>query len=136
MDVHIMKWPFVAAAIGLTLHGIEEIWTGFYALDSFSLTVFGPLLGMSSAQSTFIVFQVMLWLMFLICYLLLFTERWRFLPLGILGFFLFFELHHVVKAILIGGYYPGMITALILPIIGMYYWKALVFSIRAASKKM
>ena len=45
---------------------------------------------------------------------------------GVIGFFLFFEVHHIVEAVIVGGYYPGLVTALLLPIVGFFFWKELI----------
>ena len=42
------------------------------------------------------------------------------------GIIFIYELHHLYKAVLTGGYYPGLITALLFPVIGYFYWRELL----------
>jgi len=46
--------------------------------------------------------------------------------LTFLGLVFIFELHHLIKAVISLSYYPGMITGLLFPIIGFFYWKELI----------
>ncbi|MEK7063342.1 MAG: HXXEE domain-containing protein [Patescibacteria group bacterium] len=104
-------------------HGVEEYLTGFYNLDAWDEWVFGLLPFTSIHEAMFATFEVMLWLMFVVFLLSLLSERVRFYLLGVAGIIYVFELHHVVKAILVGGYYPGLITSLAFPVIAFFFWK-------------
>lgn len=37
-----------------------------------------------------------------------------------------FELDHVIRAIAIGGYYPGLVTAVAILLFAIPYWRALL----------
>lgn len=106
-------------------HGLEEYLTGFYATDNVSRFFFGYAENMTSLQSSFLTFQVMIGILMIVAYLLL-TKRWVLQIATFFGLLFFFELHHFVKAISVGGYYPGLITALFFPILGFLYWKELL----------
>jgi len=42
---------------------------------------------------------------------------------------LVFELWHIYKAVSVGGYYPGLYTGLLLPIVGYFYWRELIVNL-------
>ena len=109
-------------------HGIEEILTGFYNIDSQAEFWFGNLNSLPVAQATFILFQIMIWLLLIVGYLLLLGPKWQLRLMFIPGVVLVYELHHLYKAFEVGGYYPGLITALLFPIIAFFFWKELVKS--------
>lgn len=119
---------FVLASLFLVLHGIEEYLTGFYNVDPIFGFLFSPLKTMSVPQSTFFVFQICLFLALIMLFLASSGGKAVRVVYGVIGFFLFFEIHHVVEALIRGGYYPGLITAIVLPIIGIFYWKELMRS--------
>ncbi len=104
-------------------HGIEEFVTHFYDIDSHDQAIFGLLSELSNHGATFVTFQVMLWLLLIISFFLLMGQRWQFNVLAIAGLIYIYELHHIYKAIMIGGYYPGLYTALLFPILAFFFWK-------------
>lgn len=104
-------------------HGIEEFATHFYNIDVHSQEIFGALSGLSNHGATFVTFQIMLWLLLAVSLLLILGERWRFNVLAIAGLVYVYELHHIYKAVSASGYYPGLYTALVFPIIGFFFWK-------------
>src|SRR3989344_5164662 len=104
-------------------HGIEEFLTGFYNLDAWDQAIFAPLASLSVHGAMFLTFQIMFWLLLIISFLLLRGERVQFYLLALLGVIYIFELHHIVKAILAGGYYPGLITSLAFPVVAVFFWK-------------
>ena len=107
-------------------HGLEEIFNGFYNVDSFFKFAFGFLETMSVPQATFIVFQIMIWLAFIVFAFLITSEKWRLRLMLLPGIIYIFELHHIWKALMLGGYYPGAITAIAFPIIGFLFSKELI----------
>ena len=108
-------------------HGIEEFATHFYDADAWDQAIFGNLFGnLSTHGATFVTFQVMLWLLLIVSYLLISSEQWRFRLMFILGIIFIYELHHLYKAVMLGGYYPGLVTALLFPVIGYFYWRELL----------
>ena len=107
-------------------HGLEEIYTGFYNIDSHVEFMFGKLGSLPTMQGLFILFQIMIWLMLIIGYLLLLGPKWQLRLMFIPGTVFIYELHHLYKAINAGGYYPGLISAILLYIVGFLFWKELV----------
>lgn len=108
-------------------HGIEEFLTHFYDTDAWDQAIFGNLFGnLSTHAATFMTFQIMLWLILVVSFLLILNEKWRLRVMIIPGLVYIYELHHLYKAIDVGGYYPGLVTALLFPVIGYMYWKELL----------
>jgi hypothetical protein len=123
MITHRLKYIFAASIPVFILHGIEEYFTGFYNLDKLDEWIFGLLPFVSIHQAMFATFQIMFWLLLIVSLLLLLNERAQFYILGLAGVIYVFELHHPIKALLTGGYYPGLITSLVFPIIAFLFWK-------------
>ncbi len=105
------------------VHGIEEILTGFYNIDAWDQFLFTPFQALSMHGVMFVTFQMMFWLLLIISFLLILGEKWRLNVLAIAGLVYIIELHHLYKAVIIGGYYPGLYTALVFPIIVFFFWK-------------
>ena len=117
-------------------HGVEEFVTHFYDTDAWDQAIFGNLFGnLSTHGATFITFQIMLWLLLTISFLLLLGEKWQFRVLAIAGVIYIYELHHIIKAVSVGGYYPGLITALAFPIVAYFFWREW-FRILRSNKKI
>ncbi len=77
-------------------------------------------------QSTFLLFQIMIWLFLIIFLFLITNEKWQLRLMIIPGLIYIFELHHLWKALIAWGYYPGLITAIAFPIVGFLFWKELL----------
>lgn len=105
------------------VHGVEEFVTHFSDIDAHDQAIFGILSGLSNHGATFVTFQVMLWLLLLISFLLLLGPKWQFSVLALVGVIYLYELHHIYKAIMIWGYYPGLITSLAFPVFAFFFWK-------------
>ncbi|MBY0538837.1 HXXEE domain-containing protein [Patescibacteria group bacterium] len=118
-----LKYIFGLSIPLFIAHGIEEILTGFYNLDQWDEWIFGLLPFSSNPEAAFITSQVMLWLTFIILYFSLASERTRLYLLALVGVIYIFELHHPIKAVLVGGYYPGLITSLLFPVVAFYFWR-------------
>lgn len=76
-----------------------------------------------------------IWWTFLPILFFLFNKK----PLGLLlltlyGLVFFIELHHPIKGLLAGSYYPGMFTAVFYPIFGIFYWKQIIKDWKLARK--
>jgi len=106
------------------LHFAEEIIAGFYRQDwimnyfsSFFQTI--PQAQYYASHITFI-------LMIGLAALLALGGKWTLRVLTLYGFFFFIELHHLIDAIQILNYYPGVITNIAFEIIGVFYWKELL----------
>lgn len=104
-------------------HGIEEFLTHFYDVDAHDQAIFGLLSSLSNHGATFVTFQIMFWLLLIIAFILLLGEKWQLRVLAIAGMVYVYEIHHIIKALSVGGYYPGLITALIFPFIAVIFWK-------------
>ena len=107
-------------------HGLEEYFNGFYNIDWSTKLIFGFLNDMPVPQATFLVFQIMLWLVLIVFALLISSEKWRMRLMFVPAIIFLVELHHPWSVITSGGYYPGAVTAVPLLIIGFLYWKELI----------
>ena len=121
-----LKTLFYISVPVFIAHGFEEIFNGFYNVDWFFKFAFGFLETMSVPQATFIVFQIMIWLAFMVFAFLIASEKWRLRLMLLPGIIYIFELHHIWKAFESWSYYPGAITAIAFPIIGFLFWKELI----------
>lgn len=121
-----LKQLFYLSVPVFMVHGFEEYITGFYAIDPWSKFILGSLEVLPSNQAIFLLLQIMIGLLLTVSALLLKGGAWIFRLFVFYGFVYLFELHHLVKAILVGGYYPGVITAFLIYILGFLYWKELI----------
>lgn len=111
-------------------HGLEELMNGFYNIDWSVKIMFGFLNEMTVPQATFWVFQIMLWLALIVFALLISGEKWRLRLMFLPGIIFVVELHHIWKTMSSLDYYPGVITAIPLAIIGFLFWKELLKSLK------
>ena len=125
MFSNLRKIFFVSIPVFIA-HGIEEYVTGFPQIDSTFAFVFRPVLNMSVENGTFIVFQIMVWLLLIICWLLLLGENWQKRLIVIPGVLYIFEFHHIIEAIIRWEYYPGLFTGLAFPIFAFLFWKEVI----------
>ncbi len=121
-----LKNLFALSILLLIAHGLEEILTSLYRNDSHVAFIFGRLTTLPTMEALFILFQIMIWLMLIIGYLLLLGHKWQLRLMFIPGIVFIYELHHLYKAIDVGGYYPGLVTAIPLYIVGFLFWKELI----------
>lgn len=121
-----LKTIFIISIPVFVAHGLEEYFNDFYSVDWSFKFVFGFLETMSVPQATFLVFQIMIWLAFIVFAFLIASEKWRLRLMMLPGIIYIFELHHIWKTFESWGYYPGVITAIAFPIIGFLFWKELV----------
>ena len=119
------KWIFFLSVFLFIFHAIEEYITGFYAIDSHVAFVFGWFEPFLSFQSTFIFFQLLLWAFLFATYFFLLDGKWGTAVAVIIGLVFIYELDHLYKAATVGGYYPGLWTALLFPVFGFFYWREL-----------
>lgn len=107
------------------LHGLEEIITGF-SFDDPWMVYFGNLVE-TKTEVFYWTFHIMWWILVPVGIILLIgSKKWMYSLLALFGIVYFTELHHVIKAIIAGHYYAGMITASLYPILGIFYWKELL----------
>ncbi len=121
-----LKNIFVLSIPVFIAHGLEEYLTGFYNTDSHIKFIFGYLNTLPNPQATFLLFQIMLWLALIVFAFLISNGKWRLGLMVIPGLIYIYELHHIFKAFSVGKYYPGLITALVFPIIVFLFWKELL----------
>ena len=121
-----LKNIFLVSIPVFIAHGLEEYFNNFYNKDPIFKFLFKPFEIMSVPQATFLLLQIMLWLLLIISFLLIASEKWQLRLMIILGLIYIFELHHFLEALIHGGYYPGVITAIAFPIIGFAFWKELL----------
>src|SRR3989338_5691486 len=115
---------FIFSLVPIYLHGIEEILTGFQRIDSFMVSG-GSYLNISTEQFYWI-FHIAWWVSLPVLYLLFHKKRIALFLFSLFGLFFIFELHHIIKTVNVKSYYPGLLTALIYPFIGVIYWKELI----------
>ncbi len=108
------------------IHGTEEYLTGFYQTDSVSKWAFSIFEPMTSLQATFLLFQIGIGVLLATSYILLKGGRAVLYLATFLGLIFILEIHHVVKTISVMGYYPGIASALLIYILGFFYWKELI----------
>lgn len=101
----------------LVLHSAEEFVLSLWQTDPLGLAV-ATFLG-TSAGLVFGLGQVVL--LALLAWLIIGRPRAAW-PYWVLGTIMLFELDHIVRAIQITAYYPGLITAVALVGFGIYYW--------------
>ncbi len=106
-------------------HGLEEYFTGFYNVDPIFYFVFQSFESMGVFQATFLLFQIMIWILLIVSYFIL-SRKFLLKLLAFIGFIFVFELHHLIKTLISWHYYPGMITAILFPVVGFFYWKELI----------
>ncbi len=116
-----LKHIFLISLLLIYAHGIEEIIGGFQYFDSFMVSganYFGI-----TPEIFYWVSHMIFWLSLPILFLLFHQRRVGLILITIFGGIFIIELHHPIKAILASQYYPGTITALFYPIIGIFFWK-------------
>lgn len=116
-----LSTPFFVA------HGLEEYYTGFYVADPLFKFVLLFFREMGFAQALFLELQIMLWLTLLVIFLLLMHKRILLLVLLCLfGAIFIVEIHHLIHALVIKEYYPGLATSILLLVLGYVYWRELI----------
>ena len=109
-------------------HGLEEYFTGFYKVDSIFYLVFQYFQSMSIFQATFLLFQIMIWILLIVSYLVLTGGKWLLSLMTFLGLIFILEMEHLLKVLVSWDYYPGALTALLFPVIGFFFWKELIIN--------
>lgn len=118
-----LKAIFAVSIPVFILHGIEEFVTHFYDIDGHSQALFGIFGYFSTRVAPFVTFQIMFWLLLIVVLILLIDRKYQFYTLAIFGLVYIYEFHHIIKAISAGGYYSGLYTSLIFPILAIVFWK-------------
>ncbi len=115
------------------LHGLEEVISGFQFDDPWMVWA-GNLVD-TKTEVFYWTFHLMWWILVPIAIILIVgNRRWIYSLLALFGLVYFTELHHTLKGILAGSYFPGMITGIIYPILGVFYWRQLIKDWREYAK--
>jgi len=105
-------------------HGFEEVLTGFQHTDSF--VIFGANLFNTTPESVYWVFHILWWSSVPILFFVFRKKSFVFPLLALFGIVFLVETHHLIKAVLVKSYYPGMITAFFYPIAGFFFYRELI----------
>lgn len=119
-----LKLYFLLTALLLVTHMLEEWFSGFPTIFPFMIWLGQQF--QTKSDAAFFIFMLMSWLALLVS--LVFLSEKKKLILWMLSTFsivYIFELHHPVLAVLSGHYYPGAITGLLFPFVGLFFWKEL-----------
>jgi len=127
-----LKHLFLLSLILIYAHGVEEIINNFQYSDSFM--VYGANLFNTMPEIFYWVSHLISWPSLPILFLLFRKNRLGLFLMTLYGFVFFIELHHPIKGLLIGSYYPGMNTAMVYPIFGIFYWKQIIEDWKMARK--
>ncbi|MBI3290344.1 HXXEE domain-containing protein [Candidatus Microgenomates bacterium] len=126
-----LKDIFLFVIILFILHSLEEYFTGFYNFDPLLFKPLGQILPITS-QAAFVLFQIV-WISLLILSYRLKVRRQLLLIVSIFwGIALVLELEHLYRAFSFGGYTPGLVTSLLFPVVGVFYWKELLKNLHDA----
>lgn len=118
-----LKYIIFIALVLIYTHGLEEIFTGFYLNDS-TMKFLGDYFNITG-ESFYWISHAIWWIVLpLLAYVVVVKGKMLWL-LVLFGLVFFIELHHFAKAIFARSYYPGMLTAILYPIIGIIYWREL-----------
>ena len=121
-----LRFLFLISTILFVFHGVEEYMTDFHHIDASFRFVFSPLFTEDPQTAAFVTFQIMLWILLVISFLLLQGKKWIPRLLFIFGVVMILESHHLFEALLTQSYYPGMVTALFFPFVAFFFWKELL----------
>lgn len=127
-----LKKLFLLSLLLIYIHGVEEILTGFAYKDSFM--VFGANLFKTATENFYWVFHLIWWVAVPVLFFLFKQTKLIFLLMSIYGSVFVIEIHHLAKAVILGSYYPGMITAVFYPVLGYFYWKELIKNRKGAKQ--
>ncbi len=121
-----LKTIFLISIPLFIVHGLEEYFQGLYLVDSHVDFVFGYLYTLATPQALFLFFQIALWSLLIVTAILISRDTWRLRMMIIPGLIYIYELHHIREALSLGDYYPGLITAILFPLIAFFYRKELI----------
>lgn len=115
---------FLLSLILIYAHGVEEVLTAFQHNDPF--IIFGAQYLNTTPEMFYWVSHLIWWISIPLLFTIFRESKFIFTLMALYGIVFIIEPHHIVKALLVRNYYPGMITALFYPIVGFFYWKQLV----------
>lgn len=117
-NLFFLSLPFFLA------HEVEEFMTGFWKVDP--LTNFAASFFTDIPQAIFIAWNFEFLLFLGIIAFLVKGGKWTLRVFTILGLLFAMEINHLVRFFVNFEYYPGMITAFALLVIGFFFWKELI----------
>ena len=100
------------------IHGLEEFITGFYSADPYFKSI-----GQDN-QFSFLLFQIVWWSLLISGAVLIKIKKMPFILMLLFGFVFAFEFEHLYHAVLLKGYYPGLVSGFLLLYLGFLYWQA------------
>jgi hypothetical protein len=116
-----LKLVFAISIPIFMAHGLEELFTDFYSVDTHYHALFGAFDGMPVHKATFLLFNLMTWLWLLTSLLLITDAKWQ-LRLAFLPMILYvYELHHLLDVAAARAYMPGAVTGMAFPILAVLY---------------
>lgn len=108
------------------VHGTEEYVTHFYDVYPLLNFKWTENVFQSIPQATFFTFQAMWWLLLLVVYVLLRRDKGTIYLMTFVGLIYIYEITHILSAIIVQGYTPGLTTGLLFPFMAFFYWKELL----------
>ncbi len=99
-------------------HAIEEYSTGLLGLDPLFRSITAhhlPTITLYIVEQLLLV-AILLWTIYQ-------PKRWLLVFIGLL---FIFEVSHVIPALAQTSYYPGLVTAILLLLLGLFYWRAVM----------
>lgn len=111
-------------------HEAEEFIGEFWKVDP--VTNFASSFFESIPQAIFIAWNFEFLLFLGVIAFLIKGGRWPLRMFTILGLLFLMELNHLVRFLFTFQYYPGMITAFMLIIVGLFFWKELIRNYQSA----
>ena len=131
-----LRTIFIISIPVFVAHGLEEYFNGFYNVDPFLKFFFRYFETMTIPQATFLVFQIMLWLVLIVFAFLIANDKWRLRLMFLPGIIFIVELDHPWSVITSWCYYPGALTAIPLLILGFLFWKELLHNLSQNKMKL
>lgn len=129
-----LKLIVFLSVITMIIHGIEEIYQGFY--ETYALFARVSAMFSTKAEALFIGFQITWWAALVLFSVLLFNETWRFRVVLLFGLLLLYENQHIYHAITERKYYPGLITALLMLPLSIAFWREVYVSYRTVRQSV
>jgi lysylphosphatidylglycerol synthetase-like protein (DUF2156 family) len=120
-----MKVILLATLLTMSLHTIEEYISKLWEYDPFIIWL-AQSLNVSSI-SIYLAIQTLALLLIAILLILALMKRFNIILGVVLGLIFILELLHPYNSIVVSGYYSGLYTGVVLIVIGIFYWKELIF---------
>lgn len=124
MDLKRLRTLLIISIPVFIAHGVEEYLNYFYQNVDFFVN-FSQYIKVS-AQTGFLVFQIIWWTILFIIGFLIRQERVSRFLMALVGLVYIYQLEHIIMAIRTGGYYAGLFTSLLFIPIGILFWKELI----------